>query len=57
MLDKSDFEKYPKTYILSYKQSEKPKDLELTLSKETSCLRLFSLEINLSNFFVVLTIQ
>jgi len=36
MLDKSDFEKYPKTYILSYKQSEKPKDLELTLSKETS---------------------
>ncbi len=36
MLDKSDFEKYPKTYILSYKQSEKAKDLELTLAKETS---------------------
>ncbi len=36
MLDKSDFEKYPKTYILSYKQSEKQKDLELNLSKQTS---------------------
>lgn len=35
MLDKSDFELFPKTYILSYKQSEKPENLESILSRET----------------------
>jgi predicted lysophospholipase L1 biosynthesis ABC-type transport system permease subunit len=34
MLDSRDFEKYPKNYILSYKSSIKPKDLDNTLSKE-----------------------
>lgn len=33
-LDVSDFEKYPKNYIISYKESEKPQNLENTLSKE-----------------------
>lgn len=33
-LDKSDFEKFPKNYILSYKESEKQANLENTLSKE-----------------------
>lgn len=35
MLDKDDFANFPKSYILSYKQSEKIPDLELVLSKET----------------------
>lgn len=34
MLDKTDFEKYPKNYIVSYKQSQKPKNIENTLSRE-----------------------
>lgn len=33
-LDVSDFEKFPKNYIISYKESEKPQNLENTLSKE-----------------------
>lgn len=33
-LDKSDFEKFPKNYIVSYKESEKQANLESTLSKE-----------------------
>ncbi|MDP3380201.1 MAG: hypothetical protein Q8S84_01255 [bacterium] len=35
MLDKDDFSKYPKSYILSYKQSEKIQDLETILAKES----------------------
>ena len=34
MLDKTDFEKYPKNYIVSYKQSQKPKNIENILSHE-----------------------
>ncbi len=33
-LDVIDFEKFPKNYIISYKESEKPQNLENTLSKE-----------------------
>lgn len=33
-LEKSDFEKYPKNYILSYKESQKPEWFEKTLSQE-----------------------
>jgi len=36
MLDKDDFKNFPKTYILSYKQETKEKDLEVNLSKLTS---------------------
>jgi hypothetical protein len=34
MLNKEDFTKYPKNYILSYKSSTKPDKIENTLSKE-----------------------
>lgn len=34
-LDPSDFEDYPKSYILSYRQSEKPENLESILARET----------------------
>lgn len=33
-IDSGDFEKYPKNYILSYKESEKQKNIENILSKE-----------------------
>jgi hypothetical protein len=33
-LDSGDFEKYPKNYILSYKESEKQKNIENILYKE-----------------------